>query len=284
MTGPTAEARGGHTRGAGVVGWPARHSLSPLIHKAWLAVAGIDGDYRAFEIEPDGFEAFVAEAIRQGLAGVNVTTPFKARALAVADEAEPFAARAGAANLLLFSADGRMQARNFDGLGMLTAMGAVGYQPGSGPAVVIGAGGAAHAAVAALADAGAPEIRILNRTADRAKQLTELAPARVRVIDWASTDEAFGGVAAIINATTLGMTGQPPLHIDWRAAPPQAVVLDMPYARTETAFVAGARARGHPVADGLSMLIAQARPSFEALFGQAPPADIDVRALCEAAR
>lgn len=282
MTGPAPGGPGGQTRLAGVVGWPARHSLSPLIHKAWLAATGIDGDYHAFDVEPDGFETFLADARRQGLTGLNVTAPFKERALALADAAEPFAARAGAANLLLFGADGRVEARNLDGLGMLNAMRAVGHEASSGPAVVIGAGGAACGAVAALAGAGAPEIRILNRSRERAEALARSAPRRVRVFAMDQADRALEDAAAIINATTLGMTGQPALELDLSGAPSGAVVLDMPYAASETLFAATARARGHRVADGLSMLIAQARPSFEALFGQAPSAEVDVRALCEA--
>lgn len=269
------------TRVAGVVGHPARHSLSPLIHNAWIAAAGLDAVYLAFEPGKDGFRAFV-EGLRGGVVlGLNVTIPFKEEALAAADRASPAATRAGAANLLVFAPDGAIEADNTDGAGLTAALSAAGFDPSAGRCVVLGAGGAARGAVIALLDAGVPQIAVLNRTAARAKALAEL-DARITAHDW--TDRAvLEGAAAVINATSLGMTGQPPLELSLEPVPQAAVVMDMVYKPLRTQLLQAAERRGHPTADGLAMLIGQAAPSFQAIFGQPPPSHVDVRALCLAA-
>ena len=270
---------GGDTALAGVVGQAARRSLSPVIHNAWIAAAGLDGAYLPFGLVPGRFAAFI-EGLRGGnVRGVNVTIPFKEEALALADSAAPFAERAGAANLLLFAADGSIGAHNTDGVGLMEALKGAGHVPASGPAVVIGAGGAARAAVSALLDAGAPEVRIVNRTLERAEALAG-QDGRARAIGWSRLPSAVEDAAAVVNATSLGGEGQPAL--DLPPAPAAAIVMDMVYRPLETALLRQARERGHPTADGLAMLIAQARPSFEALFGRPVPEGVDVRALCEA--
>lgn len=267
------------TRIAGVVGHPVRHSLSPVIHNAWLQAAGVDAVYLAFAPTEQGFEALVG-GLRGGVViGLNVTIPFKEAAVALADRPTPQALRAGAANLLLFSPDGSIAADNTDGVGLLYALGQAGFASFS-PVVVLGAGGAARGAVLSLLDAGAPSIRLVNRSIERAKAIAAL-DGRISVHGWDEAPQALDGVAAVINATSLGMTGQPPLELALDAAPPSAVVMDMVYKPLRTGLLEAAARRGHPTADGLSMLIGQAIPSFTAMFGQAPPADVDVRGLCE---
>ena len=259
---------------AGVVGSPIGHSLSPLIHRAWLRAARIDGRYEAYEPQA-GWTAFIDEH-RASLSGLNVTIPFKLGALAVADAASARARRVGAANLLVIRPGGSILADNTDGEGLLAAFAeqAPGFDPAAGPVVILGAGGAARGAAAAFIDAGAPEVRIVNRSADKARALCDRLQDRVVVSD--RLDDAN----AVINATSLGLNGGAGPVLNFDALPKAAVVMDMIYRPLETDFLARARGAGHRTVDGLAMLIGQARPSFKALFGREPPAHVDVRALC----
>ena len=265
------------TRLAGVVGRPVRHSLSPVLHNTWLAAAGLDGAYVAFSLAPERFSAFV-EGFRGGsLAGVNVTLPFKTDALAAADRVSPRAQAAGAANVLVFEADGSVTADNTDGEGLLYAFArqAPGFRPESGPLVLFGAGGAARGAAAAFLEAGCPEVRLLNRTRSRAEAVAEALGGRVRVLD--QPDAALDGAAALINASSAGLGPDAPPPPDFSAAPAGAVAMDMTYKPLRTPFLEAAAARGLATVDGLDMLIGQARPAFEAFFGRPPPAEPDVR-------
>jgi shikimate dehydrogenase len=269
----------GRTVVAGVAGAPVSHSLSPLIHNAWLEAAGIDGVYVAFAPPKERFEAF-AEGLRGGaVRGINVTVPFKEAALALAGEATLRARHAGAANLLLFEPDGRISADNTDGAGLLAAIAeqAPGFDVAAGPVVIFGAGGAAKGAAAALIEAGAPQVRLVNRTRRRAEALAEALGPAAQV--FGEGDAApFQEAALIVNATTLGLGGGPGPASSLEAVPLSAVVVDMVYRPLATAFLQQAADRGLRTVDGLAMLIGQAAPSFEALFG-APPPPIDVRAL-----
>lgn len=263
---------------AGIVGRPVTHSLSPVLHNAWIAAARLNAAYVPLAPAAGGFAA-LAEGLRGGvIRGVNVTIPFKEDALACADEASDRARLAGASNLLLFREDGSIFADNTDGLGMLAALAiqAPGFDPKAGPAVILGAGGAARGAAAALVLAGAPDIRIVNRTADRAFALATDVSGPVQAADLKA---ALAGANVIINATSLGLNGGPGPEADLTLAPDAAVVLDMVYKPLRTEFLARAEARGLRSVDGLEMLIRQAVPSFEAFFGVAPPAEVDVRAL-----
>jgi shikimate dehydrogenase len=263
---------------AGIIGRPVTHSLSPVLHNAWIEAAGLNAVYAPLAPTADGFRALV-DGLRGGvIRGVNVTIPFKEEALAAADTASDRARLAGAANLLLFRADGTIHADNTDGLGMLLALEiqAPGFDVGAGPAVILGAGGAARGAAAALALAGVPVVRILNRTADRAASLARDIGGQVTV---AAGDDALDGVNLIVNATSLGLGGGPGPDVDLAKAPETAVVLDMVYKPLRTEFLQQAAARGLRTVDGLEMLIRQAVPSFEAFYGQAPPVNVDVRAL-----
>ncbi|MBI5938840.1 MAG: shikimate dehydrogenase [Caulobacterales bacterium] len=263
---------------AGIIGRPVTHSLSPVLHNAWIEAAGLNAVYAPLAPTAAGFRALV-DGLRGGvIRGVNVTIPFKEEALAVADEASDRARLAGAANLLLFRDDGTIFADNTDGLGMLGALAVQvpGFDPRAGPAVILGAGGAARGAAAAVFLAGAPEIRIVNRTADRAEALARDIGATVSAV---AAEGALIGANLIVNATSLGLGGGPGPDADLAAAPKTTVVLDMVYKPLRTDFLIRAAHLGLRTVDGLEMLIRQAIPSFEAFFDQAPPAGVDVRAL-----
>lgn len=252
---------------AGVAGQPIAHSLSPLIHTAWIAAAGLDADYRAFgPADEAGFRALVAEGRAGALRGLNVTAPFKAAALALADEVSETARLCGSANLLVFEA-GRARADSTDGAGLMAALAeqAPALDVRGRPVLILGAGGAARAAAAALKGAGA-EVGVLNRTPARAEALA--ADLGVRV----ATREALEEAVLVVNALSVA----PEIEIE--ALRPDAVLMDMTYRPLLTPFLAAGRARGLTTVDGLAMLIGQARPSFRALFGVEPPA-IDVRRL-----
>ena len=256
---------------AGVAGQPIAHSLSPLIHRAWIAAAGLDADYRAFGPADAAAFADLVEAGRRGeLRGLNVTAPFKEQALALADEASEAARTCGSANLLLFER-GRVRADSTDGFGLMAALAeqAPCLDVRGGPVVVLGAGGAARAAAAALKGAGA-EVGVLNRTVERARALAE--DLGVAVIDAG----APGDAVLVVNALSV------PPAIDLTGMRPDAVLMDMTYRPLVTPFLAEGRTRGLTTVDGLAMLIGQARPSFRALFGRDPP-DIDVRTAALAA-
>jgi shikimate dehydrogenase len=266
---------------AGVVGSPVRHSLSPLIHNAWLAAAGLDGAYVAFAVCESRFVQF-CDSLRGGaIRGLNVTAPFKESALALADRATARAAAAGSANLLIFEADGAVWADSTDGEGLLRAFvnQAPGFDPTAGPTVILGAGGAARAAAAAFIAAGCPDVVLLNRSPARAAVVAQSlgSPARA-----APLNMDFGAAVAVINATPAGLGGSPGPELALHRLGPETVVMDMIYRPLRTAFLTAAADRGLRTVDGLAMLIGQAEPSFTRLFGREPPA-IDVRSLAEAA-
>ncbi len=270
---------------AGVVGWPVAQSLSPVLHNAWIAALGLDAAYVPFAVRPDGFDRWLDGLREGGVRGLNVTMPFKAQALAAADRASPSARRAGGANTLVFEAEDALSADSTDGRGVLAAFAeqAPAWRASAGPVAVYGAGGAAGAAAEALLDAGAPQVRVIARDVQKARAMTEgLGPA-AHVFAWSEAPAALADVSAVINATSLGFQGRDPLAVPWEAAPPDAVVMDVVMSPLETPLLREARDRGHATVDGLAMLIGQARPSFEAFFGIAPSADVDVRALALAA-
>lgn len=269
------------TRLAGVVGHPIAHSLSPVLHNAWLGAAGLDGAYVAFSVVPERFAAFI-DGFRGGsLAGLNVTLPFKTDALAAADHVSERAQAAGAANLLVFRPDGTVAADNTDGEGLLYAFArqAPGFRPDRGPAVLFGAGGAARGAAATFLAAGCPEVRIVNRTRARAEALATALGGAIRIFDLPETAAALDGAAAIINASSAGLGEAAASPPDLTAAPTHAVVMDMTYRPLRTPFLLAGAARGLATVDGLDMLIGQATPAFETFFGQKPPAGFDVRGL-----
>ena len=271
----------GKTVVAGVVGRPIAHSLSPILHNAWLRAAGIDGVYVPFAPDAYGFER-LAHGFRGGaIRGVNVTLPFKEEALKLADRASEAAQKAAAANLLLFEPDGRILADNTDGFGLLRAFDvqAPWWSPDRGPITVLGAGGAARGAVAALLMAGAPKVWVVNRTVEKAEAIAHALGRQVVPLPLAHAVGALRDSTAVINATSAGLSEDGGLDIPLETTPEGCAIMDMLYKPLETPFLARARALGRPTVDGLEMLIRQAEPSFEAFFGEYPPAEVDVRKL-----
>ncbi|CAA7614028.1 Shikimate dehydrogenase [Candidatus Terasakiella magnetica] len=264
---------------AGVLGWPVSHSRSPRLHGYWLNRLGIDGAYVPLAVAPDNFAEVIRALPRMGFRGGNVTVPHKEAALVLVDELEPLAHRIGAVNTLVVRDDGSLLGRNTDAFGFYQNLrqGAPDWAPGAGPAVVVGAGGAARAVVAALIDAEVPDIRLINRTAARAEALARDLEGPTRVIAWAERDTALVDAALLVNTTTLGMVGEKSLDLDLSSLPTTAVVNDIVYVPLETDLLARARARGNRVVDGLGMLLWQAAPGFEAWFGVRPEVTPELR-------
>lgn len=269
----------GKARLAGVMGWPVGHSLSPRLHGFWLEKYGIDGAYLPLAVKPEDCGAAIRMLPRLGFAGANVTVPHKETAFRTVDELEPLARRIGAVNTLVVRDDGSILGRNTDAFGFIENLkaGAPGWNPAAGPAAVLGAGGAARAVVAALVDAGVPELRLVNRSVDRAEKLAADLGGPIRVSAWDDRARALDGAALLVNTTSLGMKGQPPLDLDLAPLPPEALATDIVYAPLITPLLAAARMRGNPVVDGLGMLLHQARPGFAAWFGREPEVTPDLR-------
>jgi shikimate dehydrogenase len=265
---------------AGVMGWPVTQSRSPVLHGFWLAYYRIDGHYDRLPVPPDALERELRALPGRGFAGCNLTLPHKERALALVDRVDEAAWRIGAINTVIVAADGALEGRNTDAFGFhANLVDAIpGWGAASGPAVVLGAGGGARAVVAALIDHGAPEIRLLNRDRGRAETLALALGRPVIVLDWEQRSEALAEAALLVNTTSLGMAGQPPLDIALDALPSSALVNDIVYVPLETPLLASARARGNPVVDGLGMLLHQARPGFAAWFGVEPQVTPALRA------
>ena len=255
---------------AGIAGNPVAHSLSPVIHNAWLAAGDIDGAYVPFApADPAGFEALVAAGRAGLIMGLNVTAPFKEQAFALADTATPAARLTSSANILTFD-DGCVSADSSDGVGLMRGLmeQAPNLDVAGRPVVMLGAGGAARAGSGALVEAGA-EVRIVNRSPERAQALAADLGLSVRVM---AAPDAFDGAALVVNALSVSP------QIDFALIAPGTVVMDMTYKPLATPFLTAARARGLPTVDGLAMLIGQAAPSFQALFRRPPP-PLDLRAL-----
>ncbi len=277
---------------AGVMGWPVAHSLSPVLHGHWLARYGVDGSYEAMPVEPGDLPAALGGLAENGFRGVNLTVPHKEAALALVDNVDESAQRIGAVNTIAVGDDGALTGSNTDAYGLIEniragAPAALEAQFGDRAAVILGAGGAARAAMVGLADAGVAEIRIVNRTVARAEALAALASIaglRVTAHGWDGAPGTLAGAGVLINTSTLGMTGQPPLELDLANLPDDAVVNDIVYAPLETGLLAAARARGNPVVDGLGMLLHQARAGFHAWFGVDPVVDDELRAAVLDAR
>lgn len=262
----------GAARLAGVIGWPISHSRSPLLHGFWLRQYRIDGAYVPLPVRPDNAAAALRALPILGFAGCNVTVPHKQAALAAMDHLDDVARRIGAVNTVIVREDGALEGRNTDAFGFMAhlAQTAPGFAARSGPAVVIGAGGAARAIIVALIDAGAPEIRVVNRTRERAAALAREFGAPLVAIDWEARHAALDGAGLLVQTSTAGMQGQPELDLSLERLPPTAVVDDIVYAPLETRLLAEARARGNRVVDGLGMLLHQGRPGFAAWFGRDP--------------
>ncbi|MDX1484077.1 MAG: shikimate dehydrogenase [Alphaproteobacteria bacterium] len=259
-------------RVAGVMGWPVAHSLSPRLYNYWLERYGIDGAFIPLPVSPDHFAQTLRVLSQAGFVGVNITVPHKEAALEAVDIADHAARRIGAVNMVTFGGDGSMRGTNTDGVGFLAHLRAEqpDFELEAGPAMIVGAGGAARALAVALIDAGVPELCICNRTLSRAEALAVGLAKDVRVINWVDRARALEGVNLLVNTTTQGMVGEEPLDINLRALSPGAVVYDIVYNPLETPLMKAASAKGNPVIGGLGMLLHQAAPCFKAWFGIDP--------------
>ncbi len=272
---------------AGIIGWPVAQAFSPRLHGYWLNEMGIDGALVPLPVRPEDFSIVIRGLMKAGFKGVSVTIPHKEAAFAICHETDLAARVAGAVNLLIFRDNGRIEGRNTDASGLAAALrenldaGAL-----KGKAVVIlGAGGAARAAVVALHDIGAGEIRIVNRSRGRADQLAaalspHVKPSLVVFDDWS---KAAQGAALVVHSTSAGMKGAPSLDIAFDALPKDAVICDIVYNPLETPLLKRARAAGYKTIDGLGMLMHQGVPAFEAFFGVTPKVTPSLRKNLEEA-
>ncbi|MBP2159893.1 MULTISPECIES: shikimate dehydrogenase [Asticcacaulis] len=284
----------GAAKVAAIVGQPVHHSMSPFLHNAWLRTMKVNGVYAAFGPKDEhAFERLILSCRTNGIKGLNITAPFKAQALALADTVAESARHCGSANVLTFDDDGYVHAQSTDGHGLIRAfeLQAPDCDLKSGPVVIMGAGGASRAAVAAMLEAGSPEVRIVNRTLARAEDLvfafqtdqshihltgkekTISFRQKVTAYELTDVDRAFAGAVAVINAASGG-----PLPL-FDALGDNATIMDMTYRPLKTNWLKAAEERGLKTVDGLGMLIEQARPSFEAFYGRLPDADYDIRGL-----
>lgn len=263
-----------------VIGWPIEHSRSPLIHGYWLKTHGIDGSYTKVAVRPEDVKAFVRSLGEQGLSGCNVTVPHKEAVFAAADERDASAIAVGAANTLWLE-DGKLFAANTDSYGFMRHLdlSAPGWNKIDAPAAILGAGGAARAIIYGLLEAGVSEVRVFNRTLERAEDLVRHFGGRVRAFAWDRIEQDTTSANVLINTTTLGMVKSPPLDIDLGKLRPEAVVADIVYVPLETPLLAAARRRGLRAVDGLGMLLHQAVPGFEKWFGVRPTVTPELRAL-----
>jgi shikimate dehydrogenase len=257
---------------AGLLGWPVAHSRSPVIHNHWLAHYGIPGRYVLFAVPPEKLDAAVRGIAALGLRGCNVTTPHKQAIFPLLDRVDDLARKIGAVNTVVVEEDGSLTGFNNDGNGFIQSLRDAdpNWQPGSGPILVLGAGGAARAVVASLAAQGAKEIRVANRTLDKAHEIAAAVGPAVKVLRWDEREDALGGIALLANATSLGMTGKPPLDMPLAGLPQRALVGDLIYLPPETPLLEAARQRGNVTVNGLGLLLNQARPAFNAWFGVMP--------------
>ena len=264
---------------AGVIGWPVAHSRSPAIHNHWIQQYNLCGAYGQFPVEINNLEMAIQGLKALGLAGCNITIPHKVAAMRHMDWIDPLAQRMGAINTIVVQADGALHGFNNDGFGYIQSLHEAqpSWRANAGPVVILGAGGAARAIVVSLLDAGAEEIRILNRTRDKAEALAQEFGSRITTSEWQERHEALSGCALLVNTTSLGMHGQEALEINLAQLPTSALVSDAIYVPLETPLLAQARKRGNSTVNGLGMLLHQARPAFHAWFGVMPEVTPELR-------
>lgn len=267
-----------HPRAA-VIGTPIAHSLSPKLHGYWLKRYGLPGSYTAIDVPEQALEKKLKQMAKDGFIGANVTLPHKVSMLQIADQFTDRATLIGAANTLVFKEDGRIFADNTDAYGFLASMrqGAPNWAPESGPALVLGAGGAARAVIVALAEAGVPEIIVANRTRAKAEALCADFGARLRALDWVQAGMALQEARTLVNTTSLGMAGGQDLKLSLENLSPDCVVSDIVYRPLRTPLLDGAAAKGCTTVDGLGMLLHQGVPGFERWFGIRPEVDAATR-------
>lgn len=264
---------------AGVIGSPVAHSKSPALHGHWLKQYGIAGHYVPLDVAQADLEDVLKAMPKMGFVGANVTIPHKESVLKHADVVTDRASLIGAANTLIFRGDGKLHADNTDGYGFIENLrqGVTDWDPKSGPAVVLGAGGAARAVITALLDAGVYEIRLSNRTRTRSDVLRTEFGTKIVVYDWVQAGNAIDGAATLVNTTALGMEGKPEFRVPLDGLTPRTVVTDLVYAPLETTLLRRAKEAGCRTVDGLGMLLHQAVPGFERWFGVRPEVDESLR-------
>lgn len=268
---------------ASVIGYPVKHSRSPVIHNFWMKKHNIPGAYGRAEVMPEKLPmALMALSVSDTMRGCNITIPHKEAALAQMDDVDPLAKKIGAVNTVLVKEDGALFGFNTDAHGFTQSLNSAGPAwRKKAPALIVGAGGAARAVVAALVQAGCSEIYVTNRTPDRLRSFcSELGASfnvPLRMVGWEDREEALATVDLLVNTTSQGMEGEPPLDLDLRKLRNTALVTDLVYTPIETPLLAEARRRNHPVVDGLGMLLHQAAPGFEAWFGVKPAVDEELR-------
>lgn len=269
---------------AGVMGWPVAHSRSPAMHNHWIKHYGLNGAYVLLPVDPDHLPEALKGLRALGFAGCNVTLPHKVAAMQLVDHVDPMAKRMGAINTIVVEKDGSLSGFNNDGFGYIQSLldAKPDWQADAGPITVLGAGGAARAVVLSLADRGAREIRLCNRSFDKAQNLALEFGAPVKAIPWEERHAALADVALLVNATTQGMYGQDPLELQLDRLPSHALVSDVIYIPMETPLLKAARERGNPTVNGLGMLLNQARPAFKAWFGVMPEITPELRRAIEA--
>ncbi len=257
---------------AGVMGWPVAHSRSPVIHNHWIAEHDLSGAYVLLPVQPERIETALRALPVLGFAGCNLTIPHKVAALSVVDRIDDLAQRIGAINTVVVETDGSLSGRNTDGFGYIQSLldAQPDWQADAGPAVVLGAGGAARAVIVGLMDSGATEIRLTNRSWAKAHDMAQEFGGPVRAIPWENRHDALAGATLLVNTTNQGMHGEAALDLRLDQLPTQALVSDIVYVPLETPLLAAARLRGHVTVNGLGMLLNQARPAFAAWFGVQP--------------
>jgi shikimate dehydrogenase len=269
---------------AGIMGWPVMHSRSPRIHNFWLTKHGLAGTYVPLAIRAEGLRAALRALPALGFAGCNLTIPHKEAAFEIVDRVDSLARRIGAINCVVVAPDGSLDGCNYDGFGYIHSIleAYPGWQADAGPIVVIGAGGGARAVLVSLADHGAREMRLINRSPKRAQALAQELGAPIKALAWNDRHAALDGAAMLINTTSQGMSGQPALDLALDKLPTSALVSDIIYVPGETPLLAAARLRGNRTVNGLGMLLHQARPAFHAWFGVMPEVTAELRAMIEA--
>lgn len=257
---------------AGVIGAPIAHSRSPQLHGHWLKTYGVKGFYIPMEVATADLETVLRTLPKMGFVGVNVTIPHKETVLQIADLITDRATLIGAANTLIFRKDGKIHADNTDGYGFLENLrsGAPSWEPKNGPAVVLGAGGAARAVIVSLLDAGVPQILLTNRTRARAEKLQADFGNRVQVVEWTQAGNILEDAHLVVNTSSLGMVGKPEMRVPLDGLRAGTIVTDLVYTPLKTKLLEVAEQKGCVTVDGLGMLLHQGVPGFERWFGPRP--------------